>query len=191
MSDDLIKCIYTGHGLELCSDAEYLVTYYELGHKGTLKLVSTFLGVEIPRREQLYDVLRFQVNETEGVYTYTVRADDVLSAQPVRGPVRELPSPEDTDGRYIETDPKGALINDATSVPDPRNTNLGGSNYSTYNIQPWDIWEEYNLNPWDADIVKRVLRTKDDGSMTPEEQRILDYQKIIHICEKRISMIRG
>lgn len=37
------------------------------------------------------------------------------------------------------------------------------------------------LNPWDADIVKRVLRTKEG------EARTLDYEKIIHICKYRIA----
>lgn len=61
--------------------------------------------------------------------------------------------------------------------------NVGGSDYSAHKIQPWDIWEEYKLNPWDADIVKRVLRTKVGDS------RKLDYEKIIHICKKRIDQI--
>ena len=64
-----------------------------------------------------------------------------------------------------------------------RSYNIGNSNYSTHKIQPWDIWEEYKLNPWDADIVKRVLREKKG------ESRKLDYQKIIHICLKRISQL--
>lgn len=59
--------------------------------------------------------------------------------------------------------------------------NVGKSNYSKHAIQPWDIWKEYNLNPWDADIVKRVLRTKEG------EARTLDYEKIIHICRYRIA----
>lgn len=59
--------------------------------------------------------------------------------------------------------------------------NVGKSDYSKHAIQPWDIWKEYNLNPWDADIVKRVLRTKEG------EDRKLDYEKIIHICKYRIS----
>ena len=67
--------------------------------------------------------------------------------------------------------------------------NVGGSDYSAHKIQPWDIWEEYKLNPWDADIVKRVLRTKEEPGMTPEEARIMDYEKIIHICKKRIDQI--
>lgn len=59
--------------------------------------------------------------------------------------------------------------------------NVGKSDYSKHAIQPWDIWKEYNLNPWDADIVKRVLRSKEG------EERTLDYEKIIHICKYRIS----
>lgn len=67
--------------------------------------------------------------------------------------------------------------------------NVGNSDYSKRKIQPWDIWEEYKLNPWDADIVKRVLRTKEEPGMTPQEARIMDYEKIIHICKKRIEQI--
>lgn len=62
-----------------------------------------------------------------------------------------------------------------------QNYNVGKSDYSKHAIQPWDIWKEYNLNPWDADIVKRVLRSKEG------EARTLDYEKIIHICKYRIS----
>lgn len=64
-----------------------------------------------------------------------------------------------------------------------RSYNVGTSNYATKKIQPWDIWLEYGLNPWDADIVKRVLRTKQDQS------RRLDYEKIIHICTERIRQL--
>lgn len=67
--------------------------------------------------------------------------------------------------------------------------NVGASDYSKRKIQPWDIWEEYKLNPWDADIVKRVLRTKIEPGITPEAARIMDYEKIIHICKKRIDQI--
>ena len=65
-----------------------------------------------------------------------------------------------------------------------RGKNVGASNYSDHKIQPWDIWEDYDLNPWDADIVKRVLRTKEG------EDPIMDYEKIIHICHKRIEQIQ-
>ena len=62
-----------------------------------------------------------------------------------------------------------------------RDYNVGKSDYAKHKIQPWDIWKEYNLNPWDADIVKRVLRTKEG------EERTLDYEKVIHICKYRIA----
>jgi hypothetical protein len=64
-----------------------------------------------------------------------------------------------------------------------RSYNRGASDYSRHIIQPWSIWQDYNLNPWDADIVKRILRTKQGDS------RRLDYEKIIHICEERIRQI--
>jgi hypothetical protein len=66
-----------------------------------------------------------------------------------------------------------------------RDYNIGNSDYSTKKIQPWDIWLEYQLNPWDADIVKRVLRTKQG------EDRKLDYQKIVHICQERIRQLEA
>ena len=64
-----------------------------------------------------------------------------------------------------------------------RDHNVGASDYSAHIIQPWSIWIDYALNPWDADIVKRVLRSKQG------EDRKQDYQKIIHICEERIRQI--
>lgn len=64
-----------------------------------------------------------------------------------------------------------------------RDFNVGESNYADFKIQPWDIWKEYNLNPWDADVVKRILRTKKG------QERKLDYEKIIHICQERIRQL--
>lgn len=66
---------------------------------------------------------------------------------------------------------------------DVRSYNVGQSDYSKHKIQPWDIWLEYNLNPWDADIIKRILRTKETDS------RKLDYEKIIHIAKERIRQL--
>lgn len=65
-----------------------------------------------------------------------------------------------------------------------RNHNVGTSDYSKHFIQPWSIWQDYNLNAFDADIVKRVLRNKGG------ESRILDYEKIIHICQERIRQLK-
>lgn len=72
---------------------------------------------------------------------------------------------------------------------DVRSFNVGSSDYAKHKIQPWDIWIEYHLNPFDADIVKRVLRTKQENGMTEREARILDYEKIKHICEERIRQL--
>ena len=72
---------------------------------------------------------------------------------------------------------------------DVRKDNVGKSNYSKNTIQPWSIWLDYNLNAWDADIVKRILRTKEEPGMTLDESRIMDYTKIIHICHERIRQI--
>lgn len=69
--------------------------------------------------------------------------------------------------------------------PPHKAINIGTSDYAQHNIQPWDIWREYSLNPWDADIIKRVLRTKIDNT------RKLDYEKIIHICQERIAQLDG
>lgn len=67
---------------------------------------------------------------------------------------------------------------------DTRLHNVGASDYSKHIIQPWSIWIEYNLNAFDADILKRVLRTKEG------EDRITDYEKIIHICQERIRQLK-
>jgi len=66
---------------------------------------------------------------------------------------------------------------------DVRDHNVGKSDYSKHLIQPWAIWIDYDLNGFDADIVKRVLREKEG------ESRVMDYQKIIHICQERIRQL--
>ena len=66
---------------------------------------------------------------------------------------------------------------------DVRNHNVGKSDYSKHLIQPWAIWIDYDLNGFDADIVKRVLREKEG------ESRVMDYKKIIHICQERIRQL--
>lgn len=76
-------------------------------------------------------------------------------------------------------------------IPDEvRSRNVGKSDYSKHIIQPWAIWLDWNLNPWDADIVKRTLRTKAEDGMTETEARIMDYEKIIHICTERIRQLK-
>lgn len=84
---------------------------------------------------------------------------------------------------YSKLDKLGLIPNDV------RKYNVGASNYSTHIIQPWAIWIDYNLNAWDADIVKRILRTKKEEGLSEKEARILDYNKIIHICNERIRQL--
>ena len=93
--------------------------------------------------------------------------------------------------------PEGDIIKEEYEVSsqietkDIRNYNVGSSNYSSMpkGYQPWDLWKIFHMNPFDADILKRLLRTKTEPGMTPQESRKLDYQKIIHVCQERINQI--
>ena len=71
-----------------------------------------------------------------------------------------------------------------------RDTHVGESNYSTHIIQPWSIWLDYNMNPWDADLQKRLLRTKQTEGFSVSESRVLDYEKMIHISQERIRQLK-
>lgn len=112
---------------------------------------------------------------------------------------------EISDELYKKLDKLGLIPNEV------REGNVGESNYSQHIIQPWSIWQDWELNPWDADIVKRVLRTKqrvpdsfikklvekvkapyfisDLLAKEDTEARIEDYKKIIHICNERIRQL--
>ena len=88
--------------------------------------------------------------------------------------------PEDLGNKLIKL---GIIPDMLSSKPSIRNYNVGNSDYSKHIIQPWCIWIDYNLNPFDADIIKRILRTKEGDT------RKMDYEKIIHICQERIRQI--
>lgn len=71
-----------------------------------------------------------------------------------------------------------------------RSHNVGKSNYSKKVIQPWTIWRAYpELTGWDDDIIKRVLRIKEEEGMSANEARKMDYEKIIHNCKERIRQL--
>ena len=74
------------------------------------------------------------------------------------------------------------MSNVVLGVSDVRSFNIGNSDYAEHKIQPWDVWIAYRLNPFHADMVKRLLRTKAEGGMSPLEARRLDYEKIKHIA---------
>ena len=98
--------------------------------------------------------------------------------------IQPEPTPE-ANSRLLDEDTYQALKRLGILDTSVRAYNRGTSDYSRHIIQPWSIWQDYNLNPWDADIVKRILRTKQGDS------RRLDYEKIIHICEERIRQIEN
>lgn len=75
-------------------------------------------------------------------------------------------------------------------IKNHRDYNIGSSNYASMKIQPWDVWRAWNLNPWDADMVKRIARTKKIAGMSEIEARIEDYEKIKHNCDERISQLK-
>ena len=89
------------------------------------------------------------------------------------------------NSRLLDEETYQALMRLGILDTSVRAYNRGTSDYSRHIIQPWSIWQDYNLNPWDADIVKRILRTKQGDS------RRLDYEKIIHICEERIRQLEN
>ena len=97
--------------------------------------------------------------------------------------MEQEPNDDTVNSRLLDEDTYKALMRLGILDTSVRSYNRGASDYSRHIIQPWTIWQDYNLNPWDADIVKRILRTKLGDS------RRLDYEKIIHICEERIRQI--
>jgi len=99
-----------------------------------------------------------------------------------------LPTDEQPEYQHSSIDVVGNYLDNNTpesATLSHKAYNVGSSDYSAHSIQPWDIWREYNLNPWDADIIKRTLRTKEGNP------RVLDYEKIIHICTERIAQLNG
>jgi len=57
---------------------------------------------------------------------------------------------------------------------------IAGDHYSKHQIQPWNIIDEYNLNYYEGNVLKYLLRRKDN--------RLIDLQKAIHYLEKCIEL---
>ena len=86
----------------------------------------------------------------------------------------------------------GILPSINNNIEDTRGYNVGESNYSSikHMIQPWTIWLDYpNLTSFDHDIIKRILREKEEPGSTKIDSRIKDYKKIIHIAKERIRQL--
>ena len=154
--------------------------------------------------KEYHDNLRVIFRFYDGNHVYIVEAEDGIclilpeyqaalverstapNTPPDNAPdtVNNKPLDEDiVNSRLLDEDTYKAFNRLGILDTSVRSYNRGASDYSRHIIQPWTIWQDYNLNPWDADIVKRILRTKQGDS------RRLDYEKIIHICEERIRQI--
>jgi len=96
-------------------------------------------------------------------------------------------SDEYCSGIKVEQEPVKSYVK---KIKNHRDHNIGSSNYASMKIQPWDVWSAWNLNPWDADIVKRIARTKKIPGMSEIEARIEDYEKIKHNCDERIFQLK-
>ena len=79
------------------------------------------------------------------------------------------------------------LIDKANDVID---YNVGKSNYAKHKIQPWEIWTEYKLDPFRADLINRILRTKEEEGMTLKETKIQDLEKMQHIISKLLDLYK-
>ena len=91
---------------------------------------------------------------------------------------------EISDELYAKLEYLGIIDNEV------RSHNIGKSNYSKKTIQPWAVWLDYpELTGWDDDIIKRVLRVKEETGMSENQARKMDYEKIIHNCQERMRQI--
>lgn len=69
-----------------------------------------------------------------------------------------------------------------------RNRQVGGSHYSSFGIQPWDIIDEYNLDFHSGCALKYLLRDKEPMN---KAKKIEDLQKAIHCIEHRIEVLEA
>ena len=58
---------------------------------------------------------------------------------------------------------------------------IDGNHYSKHKIQPWDIIDEWELDYYLGNVIKYVLRDKDN--------QVIDLKKAIHYLEKKIELL--
>lgn len=68
-------------------------------------------------------------------------------------------------------------------MKNPREYNIGKSDYSKHKYQPWDIILEYNLDFFDGNILKYLLRRKGSDKE--------DYEKIIHYASECLNQLEN
>ena len=153
-----------------------------------MKLSNDYLKLVIRVRELDEDAADYLVDEAPKLGSFRDRGSLMLTFDWPETPQgdlywRELAEQLDAQIDYTITE---AVAPDPS---DPRKINVGNSNYPDLKIQPWDIWLAWRLNGWDADIIKRIGRTKEEPGMTAMEARKMDYQKIKHDCDECIRQI--
>ncbi len=58
---------------------------------------------------------------------------------------------------------------------------VGGHHYKKHSIQPWHIIDDYGLDYYKGNVLKYLLREKDD--------EIEDLEKAIHYLERKIELL--
>lgn len=59
---------------------------------------------------------------------------------------------------------------------------VGGNHYAKHSIQPWAIIDDWGLDYYLGNVIKYVLRDKND--------KVEDLQKAIHYLEKKIELLQ-
>ena len=65
----------------------------------------------------------------------------------------------------------------------PQERQVGGSNYKSFSIQPYEFISKNNLSFFQGNVVKYVCRYL-------SKNKIEDLQKIIHYCELEILKLK-
>ena len=65
----------------------------------------------------------------------------------------------------------------------PKLKQVGGNHYAKHSIQPWDIIDDWGLDYYLGNVIKYVLRDKND--------RVEDLHKAIHYLEKKIELLEN
>lgn len=152
--------------------------------------------VEFTSGEQTVELQPTDVPQDDKVFVTTTKENTVEfttgkeTIEIMKEPNEDVPQ---KDKIFMTTKREATVSQDELDslTKDVRSHNVGNSDYAKHKIQPWDIWLEYQLNPWEADIVKRIVRTKAEGGMSPLEARLLDFQKIEHIAQELQRQIKA
>jgi len=77
----------------------------------------------------------------------------------------------------LVTDEEMKMLNEPTEIMERQE---GGQHYKKHEVQPWHIVDMYELNFYEGNIIKYMLRDKDN--------RLEDLKKARHYLDKLISM---